>query len=189
MTSFDTMPVDRLKALCDKGCPPQLIDVRTPGEFETAHIAGSTNIPLDTLRRNGAAVAAGLSGGPVVLVCRSGRRARDAAEALCRAGVSGVTVLDGGVVAWQHAGFAVERGRPRWELERQVRLVAGLIVLAAVLGSIAVPWLKWVAAAVGGGLVLAAITDTCALGMLLAKLPYNRGNGGPAACTVPAKAA
>ena len=63
----------------------------------------------------------------------------------------------------------------RWDLERQVRLVAGSIVLTSILGSIAAPKLKWLAAAIGGGLTFAALTNTCAMGMLLSKLPYNRG--------------
>ena len=72
-------------------------------------------------------------------------------------------------------GFAVNRGPQRWDLERQVRLVAGSIVLTSILGSIAAPKLKWVAAAIGGGLTFASLTNTCAMGMALSKLPYNRG--------------
>lgn len=67
-------------------------------------------------------------------------------------------------------------GKHRWELERQVRLVAGLIVLTSVLLSVFVPWTKWLAAAIGAGLAFAAVSNTCAMGMLLAKLPYNRGS-------------
>ncbi len=80
--------------------------------------------------------------------------------------------------AWVAAGGPVERaGKARWSLERQVRLVAGALVLVAVLASIAVPELRFVAGAVGAGLVLAALTDSCVMGMLLARLPYNRGRG------------
>ena len=60
----------------------------------------------------------------------------------------------------------VNRGRHRWDLERQVRLVAVSVVVVSVLGALVVPGLQWVA----------ALTNTCAMGMLLAKLPYNRGN-------------
>jgi hypothetical protein len=48
-------------------------------------------------------------------------------------------------------------------------------VLSSVLGSIRVPKLKWLAAAVGGGLTYAAVTNTCAMATALSKLPYNRG--------------
>ena len=56
-----------------------------------------------------------------------------------------------------------------------MRLVAGSIVLTSILGSIATPKLKWAAAAIGGGLTFAALTNCCAMGMALSKLPYNRG--------------
>ena len=71
---------------------------------------------------------------------------------------------------------APTRGAQAWELERQVRLVAGGIVLAGVLASIVAPKAKWVAGAIGAGLTGAALTDSCAMGMLLSKLPYNRRN-------------
>jgi hypothetical protein len=84
-------------------------------------------------------------------------------------------VLDGGIAAWRSTGGKVRHGgRQRWALERQVRLVAGGIVAASVIGSAFVPGLKWLAGAVGAGLAIAAVTDTCAMGSVLAKLPYNR---------------
>ena len=111
----------------------------------------------------------------VVLVCRSGARAAQAEETLRTAGLTNVHILDGGITAWEAKGFAVNRGAQRWDLERQVRLVAGSLVLSSILASVAAPKLKWLAAGVGGGLTFAAVSNTCAMGMLLAKLPYNRG--------------
>jgi len=153
-----------------------ILDVRTPAEFETAHIDGSYNLPLDVLKDHGSEVAERLDQGhDVVLVCRSGQRATQAAELLRSTGVPGGSVLENGITDWEGQGFAVNRGVPRWDLERQVRLVAGSIVLSSVLGSIAVPRLKWLAAAIGAGLSYAAISNTCAMGTALSKLPYNRG--------------
>jgi rhodanese-related sulfurtransferase len=155
--------------------PPRVLDVRTPGEFETVHIAGAYNVPLDLLREHRDEILKHLDD-DVVLVCRSGQRAAQAEETLRHAGLSNVHILDGGIAAWEARGFEVNRaGTQRWDLERQVRLVAGSIVLSSVLGSIAFPKLKWVAAGIGGGLTFAALSNTCAMGMLLAKLPYNRG--------------
>ena len=77
--------------------------------------------------------------------------------------------------AWEGQGFTVNRGSQRWDLERQVRLVAGSIVALSILASIFVPGMKWVAFAIGSGLMFAALSNTCMMGMLLAKLPYNRG--------------
>jgi rhodanese-related sulfurtransferase len=160
---------DRLKS----GTPPRLVDVRTPAEFETAHIPGAHNVPLDVVRAHRAEINDRLDGS-VVFVCRSGQRAAQAAELLSGAGLAQGSVLQGGIVDWEGKGFEVDRGTERWDIERQVRLVAGSIVLSSVLGSIAVPRLKWLAAAIGGGLTFAAVSNTCAMGTALSKLPYNR---------------
>lgn len=42
------------------------------------------------------------------------------------------------------------------------------------LGSLALPGLQWFAAAIGAGLAVAALTNTCLMGNLLSKLPFNR---------------
>lgn len=151
-----------------------MLDVRSPAEFETVHIPGSYNVPLDTLREHRDELVQHLDD-HVVLVCRSGMRAQQAERAFGDVGLSHVHVLEGGVSAWEAEGGDVKRGEARWGLERQVRFVAGGIVLAAGLGSLAVPRLKWLATGVGAGLVTAALTDTCMMGSALSKLPYNRG--------------
>lgn len=157
---------------------PRVLDVRTPAEFETAHIPGSYNVPLDTLREHRAELRRHLDT-DVVLVCLSGGRAEQAEQALTTAGLPGLRVLDGGMVSWEAAGAPVNRGRQTWELERQVRLLAGSLVAASVFGSVAAPRLKWVAAAIGAGLAGAAVTNTCAMGMMLAKMPWNQTSGSP----------
>lgn len=154
--------------------PPRVLDVRTPGEFETVHMPGSYNVPLDLLREHREEIMSHVDD-DVVLVCRSGQRAAQAEETLRRAGLSNVHILDGGITAWQAGGLPVNRGAQKWDLERQVRLIAGLIVALSVLASILVPGAQWVAFAIGAGLTFAAISNTCAMGMLLARLPYNRG--------------
>lgn len=178
MTTTQTEPrrldVQSLQERLGTERSPRLLDVRTPAEFETSHIPGSYNVPLDTLREHREELRRHLDE-DVVLVCRSGNRAAQAEQSLAEVGLPGLRVLDGGIVGWESAGAPLARGNQTWELERQVRLVAGSIVAASVLGSLVVPGLQWVAAGVGGGLVFAALTDTCAMGMLLAKLPWNRG--------------
>jgi rhodanese-related sulfurtransferase len=160
----------------------RLLDVRTPGEFDAEHIEGAYNVPLDTLGEHGPEIRAAVAE-PVVLVCRSGQRARKAEEALAAAGMSNLHVLEGGMTAWTSAGHPVRRGAPRMSLERQVRIAAG--AMAATGGFLALfvhPLFAAIPAFVGSGLVFAGVTDTCAMGMLIAKLPYNR----PASCDVPA---
>jgi rhodanese-related sulfurtransferase len=168
------LDVPALRHLLATGHAPRLIDVRTPAEFETAHIPGSYNVPLDLLREHRDELRDHLDE-RVVLVCRSGQRAGQAEQALAGAGLPNLRVLTGGIAAWQAAHAPITTGTPRWDLERQVRLVAGSIVLLAVLVSTLAEPLKWVAAFIGAGLAVAALTNTCAMGMLLSKLPYNRG--------------
>lgn len=163
--------------------PPCLVDVRTPAEFETQHIGGAYNVPLDMLREHRDDIASHLDQ-RVVLICRSGQRAAQAEESLRKAGLTNVWILDGGISGWQAGGFALNRGRQRWDLERQVRLIAGLIVALSVLASAFIPYLEWVAFAIGAGLTIAALTNTCVMGMLLARLPYNRAGATCDAATI-----
>lgn len=151
----------------------RILDVRTPAEFENAHISGAYNVPLDQLNEHAQEVRSAT--GPVVLVCQSGRRAQQAEQLLRAAGMANVHVLDGGMQAWRSAGLAVRRIRARVSLERQVRIAAGAIVALASIAALTLePMLVVIPALVGSGLVFAGLTDTCAMGMLLAKLPYNR---------------
>jgi hypothetical protein len=83
------------------------------------------------------------------------------------------------MAAWTAAGGEARPGKERWALERQVRLVAGGIVLTSVLGSMITPKLKFVAGGVGAGLAFAAVSNTCMMGNLLSKLPYNTASDGP----------
>ncbi|MET8121861.1 rhodanese-like domain-containing protein [Micromonospora sp. NPDC005189] len=169
-----TFDATGLRELIDSGHAPRVLDVRTPAEFETSHIPGSYNVPLDLLKEHRQELRDHLDE-DVVLVCRSGARATQAQQTLAGVGLPNLKVLDGGIMAWQAANAPIKHGAPRWDLERQVRLVAGSIVLVSVLGSVFVPQLKWVAAFIGAGLTFAAVTNTCAMGMMLGKLPYNRG--------------
>jgi len=171
LTKPGAVDAGTLRALLAAAHGPRVLDVRTPGEFDSAHIPGAYNVPLDLLREHRAELLAHLDD-QIVLVCRSGARAT---QAFADIGLPNVKILEGGMLAWQATDAPVNRGRARWDLERQVRLAAGGIVLAGVLGSLLLPGLQWVAALMGAGLVVAALTNTCAMGMLLARLPYNRG--------------
>jgi rhodanese-related sulfurtransferase len=153
----------------------RILDVRTTGEFESVHIPGSYNVPLDLLSEHRKELTDAVDS-PVILVCASGMRARQADGALREAGFDSLTVLEGGITAWEQRGQDVVRGAQKWSLERQVRLVAGSLVVAGALGGMLV-WqpLTVLSLFVGGGLTFAAITNTCGMAMLLSKLPYNRG--------------
>ncbi|MCG5432647.1 rhodanese-like domain-containing protein [Mycobacterium sp. MYCO198283] len=178
-----TIDAAELQELLASANPPRLIDVRTPAEFETLHIDGAYNVPLDLLRKHRDDIAGHLDQ-QVVLICRSGQRANEAEQTLRKAGLPNVHILAGGITGWAAHGFAVNRGVQRWDLERQVRLAAGLIVAVSILLSAFVPYLEWIAFAIGAGLTVAALTNTCAMGMLLARLPHNRAGATCDAATI-----
>ena len=152
--------------------PPLLLDVREYPEFAAGHLKGARLVPLDGLRESAHTLPKDRF---IVAVCRSGRRSAEAVSILRRLGFSNVSQLTGGLMAWEKAGLPLEKeARAPWALERQVRLVAGLLVLTGLALSRVWPAaiiLSWI---VSLGLIFAAATDSCMMGMLLAKLPWNR---------------
>jgi rhodanese-related sulfurtransferase len=149
----------------------EIIDVRTPAEFGEVHATGAKNVPLDRLDPAAFAAAAG----PVYVICRSGGRGKQACEKLLAAGVTNAVNVEGGTLAWEQAGLPVVRGKKVMSLERQVRIAAGaLVVLGGVLALAVHPYLVGISLFVGAGLVFAGVTDTCGMGMLIAKMPWNQ---------------
>jgi rhodanese-related sulfurtransferase len=173
----NVLDTDAVADLLARPAPVTIFDVRTPAEFASVHIPGSYNVPLDLLPEHTSTIGSAIDE-PVVLVCRSGARARQAEQSLRNGQLPGLHVLDGGLSAWEAAGLPLNRGKQRWSLERQVRGVAGTLVLVGALaGILAWPPLGLLAAGVGAGLAFSALTDTCGMAFLLGKLPYNRGAG------------
>jgi rhodanese-related sulfurtransferase len=168
----DTIDSSQLRHLRTEDPDIRILDVRTGGEFETLHIPGSYNVPLNTLGEHVRDLASVEH--PVVLICQSGGRATEAHEKLSAAGKDTLHILEGGMTAWDASGGEVVRGdSDRWAMDRQVRLAAGSMALAGVVASTVVPGAKWIAGAVAAGLTYSAATNTCAMAALLSKLPYN----------------
>lgn len=154
----------------------QLIDVREYPEYAAVHAVGARLIPLGQVKQRAGELD---KSKPVVILCKAGKRAAQAAQLLSEAGFCELTVVEGGTDAWISAGLPSTReAKAPWALERQVRLVAGLIVL---IGLFIPPW-PYVSAFVGAGLVFAALTNTCAMGMLIARMPWNRQAGCAQSC-------
>jgi rhodanese-related sulfurtransferase len=149
------------------------VDVREFPEFAAGHKEGALLAPLRELER---AVAQWKRDTPLLLICRSGKRACAAATQLERLGFTDLAVLEGGITAWQEAGLPVRTLERRpWSLERQVRLVAGILVLSfTILGVTASAWFLAVTIFLGAGLTFAALTDFCGMALLLARMPWNR---------------
>lgn len=150
-----------------------VVDVREYPEYAAAAIPDSLLVPLSTIESRAETWP---RHHPVVLVCRSGRRATDAAQRLQNMGFEHVTVLDGGIEAWQQAGLPVQAAQKKpWSLERQVRAIAGsMVVVSVVLGLAVSTWFFACTLFVGAGLTFAGISDTCFMATLLGKMPWNR---------------
>jgi rhodanese-related sulfurtransferase len=174
---MNTISPSQLNTRREAGEKLCLLDVRTPAEHSEVHVPGVHLVPLDRLDCASLASTDGFSKErPVFILCRSGARAKQAAEKLESAGFSNCNVVEGGTMAWADAGFPVNRGATKViSLERQVRIAAGAIVLTgALLGHFVNPSFIWLSGFVGGGLVFAGITDWCGMGMLIAKMPWNQ---------------
>jgi len=158
-----------------------IIDVRTPVEFREVHAEGARNVPLDQVdpsqvmqSRNGSADQ------PMYVICKSGARAAKACDKFVAAGYENVVHVEGGTDAWVSEGLPVQRGKKAISLERQVRIAAGSLVLLGAILALATGNIYWIgiSAFVGAGLVFAGVTDTCGMGMMLAKMPWNQVSGG-----------
>ncbi|HEX9088435.1 MAG TPA: rhodanese-like domain-containing protein [Arthrobacter sp.] len=170
-----------LKAWEDNHDDLMVIDVRSGAEFDSMHIKGSYHVPLPMLSEHTEEFAAKM-GTRVVLVCQSGNRAEQARKHLDSVGLASASVLSGGVPAYAAAGGNVVRGRGAWALERQVRMTAGSLVLAGMLGSKFIsPKLGLIAGGIGAGLTFSAATNSCAMGQMLSKMPWNRSANEPTA--------
>ena len=174
--AMTTISPQELAAQHERGDVCELIDVRTPVEFREVHVAFARNVPLDRLdppallsTRNSA------SQQPIYFICRSGNRANQACEKFVAAGFTNIVNVSGGTLAWQQAGLPVTRGQKAISLERQVRIVIGLLVLT---GS-ALTWFVhpyWIGlpAFMGAGLIFSGITDFCGLALILGRMPWNQ---------------
>jgi rhodanese-related sulfurtransferase len=152
-----------------------LLDVRTPAEFQEVHVEFARNIPLGELdpvqfvqARNGS------PNEPLYVICRSGGRGQQACEEFAKAGFANAINVEGGTLACESADLPLVRGHKVMSLERQVRITAGsLVLLGVLLGWFVHPYLYGLSAFIGAGLVFAGVTDTCGMGMLLARMPWN----------------
>ena len=186
-----TISPKQLHELVQAGQSLELIDVRTPVEYREVHVDFAHNLPLDRL--DAKQFASGRNPSETLyVICRSGSRGKQACEKFLAAGYTNVVNVEGGTQAWDQAGLPVVRGRKAISLERQVRIAAGLLVLVgAVLGAFVSPYWIALSAFVGAGLMFAGITDTCGMGMLLARMPWNQvpksasagASGSGATCT------
>jgi len=152
-----------------------LLDVRTPAEFVTAHVPGARSAPLDTLDAAAFLKARSGQSKPIYVLCQTGGRARKAIEKFERAGFDGCVLVEGGTQAWMDAGLPVIRGASKTlPLMRQVQIAVGLISATGAALALAIhPLFALLPLLTGCGLLFAGLTGTCGLALLLAKIPWN----------------
>jgi rhodanese-related sulfurtransferase len=164
-----TIPPAEAARLLEQGAT--LIDIRSPDEHARARIAGAQNIPLEQLSDDSA------PGEVIIFHCRSGMRTAQAADRLAEAaGSRNCYIVEGGLTAWGSAGLPIiEDRRAPIEMQRQVMITAGLLILTGTLLSLWVsPAWIWLAVFVGAGLTFAGLTGFCGMARLLALMPWNR---------------
>ncbi|MCZ6872762.1 MAG: rhodanese-like domain-containing protein [bacterium] len=105
----DTITPQALQHLLSDPEPPVVIFVDTSQDFSRGHVPGAHWIPRGWLefRVTGVVTAKAT---PVVVTCTDGLNAVLAGGVLKETGYQQVTVLEGGMAAWQQAGLAVEQG-------------------------------------------------------------------------------
>lgn len=150
-----------------------VVDVREYIEFAAGHIEGARLVPLGKVDQLAEAWPREQA---LVVVCKAGSRAERARQRLAAMGFADLMVLEGGMDRWRAEGRPVmtEQHKP-WEIERQVRIVAGSMVLITLALAVEVSKLWLIGTGlVAAGLVFAGVSGICMTASLLAKMPWNR---------------
>lgn len=186
MSSSTTISPQGILEIRKTGTELELIDVRTPIEYREVHLDFARNVPLDQLDPTAVMQARnGSQDEPLYVVCHTGSRGEKACEKFRQAEFTNVVNIDGGTLACEQAGLPLVRGKKAISLERQVRIAAGsLVLLGAALSWLVHPAFIGLSAFVGAGLIFAGITDTCGMGMMLARMPWNRCSQESTSCKV-----
>ena len=185
-TTIPTISAKRLHELRGEGQGVELIDVRTPAEYGEMHADIAQLTPLTSLDPQAYMSSRERNGDtPLYVICQTGGRSRKAVEQFHAHGFTNVLSVEGGTEAWERAGLPVVRVKKSISLERQVRIAAGLLVLlGALLGWFVHPYFVGLSAFVGAGLVFAGLTDTCGMGMLISRMPWNQRREKGETCTL-----
>jgi rhodanese-related sulfurtransferase len=150
-----------------------LVDVREYAEYANGRVSGAKLLPLSELAPRHKEIEKDHS---IFVICRSGIRSAVAQKRLNALGFRHVVNVKGGFDAWKAVNLPVESDdKAPWELDRQVRLIAGILILVGVILSLTVhQYFIGISTFVGLGLTFAGATGWCGMALLLAKMPWNR---------------
>lgn len=174
--AVQSISVRELCGLCQGGEAVELIDVRPRQMFERLRAEFARSVPLEGLDPNVCVAARELpADAALYVICQSGLRSTEACERFLAAGFENVVNVEGGTRAWSKAKLPVVRGARVVTIMEQVQITAGSLILIGIGLSLAVhPGFLGLSAFVGAGLVFAGVSGTCAMGMLLSAMPWNR---------------
>ncbi len=186
MSGYQLLSPDGLKQRLRVSDTVRFIDVRSYDEFAAVHVEGAVCAPLPGLLEHASKWSVN---DDVILICQSGQRAREAADALRQVGFERLTVVDGGTRACEREGLSLMRGRKRLPIQRQVFMGAGFVVLLGLALSMVNPAFVLISWFAGLSLIAAGISGFCPMAAMLAVAPWNRsrehsGAAGRAQCTV-----
>lgn len=151
----------------------KILDVRSAMEVSQMHLDNSINIPIDMISAKIGELSQAKQN--YLVLCHSGNRAAMAADILMQSGIHNVKVIDGGIARWKKEKLSVIKGQAGISLERQIRVIAGTLVLTGIILASLLHWgFIFISAFVAVGLVYAGISDNCLMGTMLMKLPYNK---------------
>jgi rhodanese-related sulfurtransferase len=188
MTEIESKSISpaALAAFLGAGNAHELLDVRTPSEYASAHVPGARLIPLNELKIE-AFLVRHKPDTPIYVLCQAGERATKAIEQFERAGCDDCVLVEGGTQAWIGAGLPLHLGvRSALPLMQQVQIVVGSLAAAGAILALAVnPWFAVLPLFVGCGLLFAGITGTCGMALLLARMPWNRVQDSCSQCCNP----
>lgn len=150
-----------------------MLDVRTTQEFDemSVKVDNVKHVPLQSLASSIGSMSGQKS---YYVLCRTGHRATMAAMSLMQNGFANVAVIEGGINAWDKANLPINKTVGTISLERQVRIIAGCLIVIGSLLSFVNIWFIIVPLWVGGGLIFAGVSNNCLMALLLMRLPYNR---------------
>jgi rhodanese-related sulfurtransferase len=157
-----------------------LIDVRSPVEFESKHIKGSFNIPIDDLSVNSMKELIKRkkikTNEEIYFICKSGMRAKLAQQKM-EDSKHPIVCVDKGLDGID-SGEGIEYNygsRGGISLERQVRITIGFLMLAGILaGAFIHPLAYGFSGLISLGFLISGITDWCGMALLIAKMPWNK---------------
>ncbi len=184
-THPETISANQLGELLKQNPAAHVVDVRTPAEYEECHVSCAKLAPLDALDPRKILDALQPADAPIYLLCKSGKRASQAAEKFRAAGIANVCVVEGGTDACVSAGLAVFRGKKIIPLDGQVRIgIGAFILLLWLLARTVHPGFHYVILAMAGALIWSGITGFCGMALLLAKAPWNQRASGDGGCRI-----